>query len=395
MKQNLLTARRVQEILRSGEFKVHHDGMGLMLVGSPKYKVFSWKQRIYTNTVTGKPRDAGLGSAREITLQQARAKGRALRELAREGIDPLYKRNKELAEARAEAASRVVFRAAAEDFLTVHLPTFKNVKHQHQWRSTLAKHVYSKLGSVPVSEIDAALVNETVMPLFAKAPETGTRVRDRVLRIVKWVADGRPPPMSGGNGSAKHHPALPYAAIPSFMPKLRARTGNSALALEFTILTAARTGEVLGARWDEIDFDEKVWVVPAERMKAGREHAVPLSDRAIEILTSMPRSEDLIFPSSRGGQMNQYALIQALKKMDGGAGLTVHGFRSSFRDWAGDNTHMPNDVIEHALAHAVKNKVEAAYRRGSALEKRRKLMQLWEQYCSSPIDGGRVVKLHG
>jgi integrase len=392
VKQNLLTARRVEEIMKSDEFKVYPDGMGLMLVGSPEYRTFSWKQRLYTGTVTGKARDIGLGSAREVSLKQARTKGRALRELARDGIDPVEQRRQRKAVARAEAAARVLFGQATEEFLSLYGPTWKNDKHRQQWRSTLAMYA-GGLRSVPVAEIDAATVNEILMPVFARAPETASRVRERILRICKWIADGRPPPLAGGNGTAKHHAALPYAEIPTFMPKLRERHGNSARCLEFCILTAARAGEALGARWDELDLDEKVWILPPARMKSGREHVVPLSDRVLAVLASMPRSEALIFPSTRGGPMNGIAMLQMLKKID--SGLTVHGFRSSFRDWAGDSTNTPKDVIEHALAHAVKNKVERAYRRGSAIEKRRKLMELWARFCSMPASGGKVVRLHG
>jgi integrase len=391
MRRHQLTTRRVAEIIKSKEYGRHLDGHGLMLVGSKAYGTFHWILRLYRGTVTGKPRDVGLGSAEFLTLKEARDKAHDMIKLAADGIDPIEQRRKALADARAEASSRVVFKAAAEEFLAVYGPTWKNDKHRKQWQSSLANYAYHRIGSVPVSEISAALINETIMPLFAKAPETGRRVRERILRVVKWVSDGRPPPTTGGNGSAKHHAALPYAQIPAFLEKLRARPGNGAVALELAILTAARTNEVLGAKWDEVNLDERVWVVPAARMKSGREHVVPLSDRAIEILTSMPRSDAHVFPGRFGGEPNSQLLLETLKKVD--PNLTVHGFRSSFRDWAGDQTSFPKDVIEHALAHAVANKVEAAYRRGSAIEKRRKLMGSWAQWCESPQGGTLVTTL--
>jgi integrase len=393
-RRDLLTTRRVELIRKKGEeegeFRTYLDGHGLLLVGSKKYRTYSWKQRLYKNTTTGKPRDVGLGSASDVTLKEARARGHALRQLAIDGIDPLEQRRKELAERRAEASSRVTLGQAHADFMKVYGPTWKNDKHRKQWATMLTSHA-SALRSVPVSEIDQAAINEVLLPVFKRAPETSRRVRERLNKIIRWIKDGRPHPVTTGNGQAKHHAALPYAAVPEFMPRLRGRSGNTARCLEFCILTAARSGEARGALWSEINFDEKTWTVPAERMKSGREHTVPLSARAIEILKSQPRSGDLVFPGARGGQLNEDGLRQNLKKLD--ASLTVHGFRSSFRDWAGDSTNFPNDIIEHALAHAVKSKTEAAYRRGSALQKRRALMESWAQFCESPQHGATVTQL--
>jgi integrase len=394
MKQNLLSAKQVEEILRSGDFRVHHDGMGLMLVGSKAFRTFSWKQRLYMGTVTGKPRDVGLGSAREVSLAQARKKGRALRELARDGIDPLETKRKALAEARAEASSRVTLGVAMHDFIEIHDRTWKNDRHRKQWRGTLADYAPG-LRSVPVSEVTPAVLNEALMPASSRAPETARRVRERITRVIKWINDGRPSPTVGGNGSARHHAALAYIALPALVLELRARDATSARCLEFAILTCARTAEALGARWDEIDLDDKVWVIPGARMKSGREHTVPLSGRVFEILRSMPRTSDVIFPGPRGTKMNDIAMLQQLKRTPGGENATTHGMRSAFRDWAGDQTNFPRDVVEHALAHAVGSKTETAYRRGSAIQKRRALMEAWAQYCDRPVEDAKVVKLHG
>ena len=213
----------------------------------------------------------------------------------------------------------------------------------------------------PISAIDGALITETLAPIWTKKPETARRVKQRIERVIQWVRDGRPLPSKGASKRVKHHPALPFADLPAFMAELRDRDSISARALEFTILTAARTSEVIGAKWSEIDLDAGVWTVPAERMKGGKEHQVPLSKRAIAILEDLPRERGgYVFPGAKAkAPLSNMAMLELLRGMDGN-GFTVHGFRSTFRDWAGDRTNFAREVIEHALAHQIKDKAEAS-----------------------------------
>jgi integrase len=292
-------------------------------------------------------------------------------------------------------AERTLFAEAVDDFLTLHAREWKNEKHRKQWRNTLAAYAFPKLGSRPVGEIDAALINEALVPIWTAKAETASRVKNRIERICQWVKDGKPLPQRGASKRVKHHAAIPFAELPGFMAELRKRDSISARALEFCILTAARTSETIKGTWDEIDLKAGIWTVPAERMKAGRAHDVPLSKRAIAILKGLPRVGDYLFPGAAdGAPLSNMAMLELLRGMAGN-GYTVHGFRSAFRDWAGDQTHFPRDVIEFALAHKVKDKTEAAYRRSSALEKRRRLMDTWAAYCERPGSSGNVVSLHG
>jgi integrase len=221
-------------------------------------------------------------------------------------------------------------------------------------------------------------------------------VKQRIERVCQWVKDRMPLPAHGASKRVRHHPAMPFDEVPTFMGELRERDSISARALEFTILTAARTSETIGARWGEFDLDTAVWTVPADRMKAGKEHEVALSKRAVEILKSLPREKGgyVFLGAKPKSPLSNMAMLELLRGMRGD-GLTVHGFRSSFRDWAGDRTNFPRETIEHALAHRIKDKAEAAYRRSAALEKRRKLMEAWAQCCSAPASSGKVVALHG
>ena len=394
MKENLLSARRVAEIIRSKKWGKHHDGGGLFLVGSPTYKTFSWQLRLY-RTATGKPRDLGLGSVRLFSLQEARERARKYRQLAVDGIDPIELRRQEQDAARAAASERITFKDAAEEFLAVHGPTWRNAKHQQQWRNTLATYAYPKLGPRPVSAIDGALITEGLAPIWMTKIETARRVKQRIERVCKWAKDGKALPQQGAARRVQHHAAMTFVELPGFMAKLRERNSISARALEFTILTAARTAEAVNATWDEVDFDNAVWSIPAGRMKAGRAHEVPLSKRVLEILRDLPRVGDHIFPGAREGRpLSNMAMLELLRGMAGN-GYTTHGFRSSFRDWAGDRTHYAREVIEHALAHGIKDKAEAAYRRTAALEKRRKLMEAWASYCAAPASTATVTPLRG
>jgi integrase len=311
-----------------------------------------------------------------------------------------------------QAAARslsLTFDMAAERFLEAHAPTFKNPKHCAQWSATLATHASPVIGSLPVSAVDTHRVMVVLEPIWRKTPETANRLRGRIERILDWAGaqgfrSGENPARWRGHldkllparskiKAKAHHPALAYAALPAFMAKLGERDGISARALEFTILTAARTGEVIGAKWDEIDLKAKVWTVPTSRMKSGRVHRVPLSDRAVAVLQAMPRHrESFVFPGkAAGAPLSNMAMLELLRGLQ--PGLTVHGFRSTFRDWAGDRTVYPRDVIELALAHVVNDKTEAAYRRGDALEKRTCLMSDWSSFASGPHAAGDVVPL--
>jgi integrase len=398
MKENLLTTRGVKDIIRKRQYGWHHDGGGLYLVGSEEYRTFSWTLRLYKSTVTGKPRDLGLGSVKLFTLAEARQRARKYRQLAADGVDPIEARRKDLAEMRTAAADRMLFRDAARDYLALHKDTWKNGKHRQQWENTLRDYAYPKLGNCPLAEIDGAQISEALSPIWTSKTETAQRVKQRIERIIQWVRDGKPLPQRGASKRVRHHLAMPFAALPPFMAELRDRDSISSRALEFTILTAARTSEAIGAKWDEIDFDTGVWTVPAERMKAGKAHEVPLSKRALAILKALPREKGspFIFPGGKAKQpLSNMAMLELLRGMQGN-GFTVHGFRSTFRDWAGDRTSFARDVIEHALAHRIKDKAEAAYRRTAALEKRRKLMQAWTDYCEAPaVKGDNVRPIRG
>lgn len=311
-----------------------------------------------------------------VSLAEARERARQARQVLLDGEDPLEIKRKKRDEARTETAERILFRDAADRFLDLHESTWKNAKHKEQWKSTLKSYAYPTLGNRPLSAIDGALITDALQSIWTKKPETARRVKQRIERVVQWVRDGRPLPSKGASKRVRHHPALPFTELPRFMEELRSRDSISARALEFAILTAARTGEVIGAKWSEIDLEEGVWTVPAERMKGGKEHQVPLSKRAVAILEDLPRERGgHVFPGSKAkAPLSNMAMLQLLRGIDGN-GSTVHGFRSTFRDWAGDRTNYAREVIEHALAHHIKDKAEASYRRSAALEKRRQLME--------------------
>jgi integrase len=307
-----------------------------------------------------------------------------------------------------EAASRMTFADCATAYLSQHADKWGNPKHRAQWVTSLER-ANKAFGDLPVGEIDVDMIVKFLAPIWRATPDTGARIRGRVEKVLDWATaskfrTGENPArwrrhlehLLKARPKARHHAALPFEELPAFITELRARDSISARALELTILTASRTAEILGARWEEIDLNAKVWRIPAARMKAGREHTIPLSSQSLALLQTLKRdSSGLLFPGTIAGQpINHDAMRWLLKEMDGGK-LTVHGFRSTFRDWAGDRTNYPRDVIEHALAHRLPDRVEAAYRRTTALEKRRKLMEAWAQYCALPKAGGKVVALHG
>lgn len=401
---------------RSGKeyVKRYADGGGLYLQVKPG-GARSW---VYRGTVAGKVRYVGLGSAAgagALSLAEARE---AAREKAREaaaGIIPVSNRRKLQRQAKAaEQSARVsctTFRDAAESYLSINEDGWKNDKHRKQWHSTLETYAYPHFGDLPVTEVSTEHVMAALKPIWNEKPETANRVRGRIERIldaarVEGLREGENPARWRGHldhvlpkpskakrrrneslGRSGHHAAMPYAAVPAFMSQLAERGGIAAMALEFTILTAARTGETIGATWREVDLDAEVWTIPASRMKAEMEHTVPLSPRAIELLRKVQplatakgeTAKRPLFPATHGGSLSSMAMLMQLRRM--AKGFTVHGFRSSFRDWAAETTGFTHEVCEMALAHTIGNKGEAAYRRGVLLPKRRKLMEAWADYC--------------
>ena len=378
---NKLSAVKVSRLKTPGRYC---DGLGLWLQVSQ----FGTKAWLFRYTRHGRARQMGLGPLHTVSLAEARERARQARQVLLDGNDPIEIKRLKRDAARSDTAERILFKDAAERFLDLHESTWKNGKHREQWKSTLKTYVYPTLGSRPIAAIDGALVTEALASIWTKKPETARRVKQRIERVIQWVRDGRPLPSKGASKRVRHHPALPFAELPAFMAELRGRD---------TISARARTSEVIGAKWSEIDLDAGVWTVPVERMKGGKEHQVPLSKRAIEILESLPRERGgYVFPGAKAkAPLSNMAMLELLRGMDGN-GFTVHGFRSTFRDWAGDQTNFARDVIEHALAHRIKDKAEAAYRRSAALEKRRQLMEAWAKYCSSPAQpSAQVVALHG
>lgn len=403
----------------------HADGGGLHLLvkpptpeairnakqGEPAKGARSW---VYRFMLKGKSRDVGLGAAGPggISLAAARDLASALRLKVKAGIDPLEERQREASEALATAqAARIAgitFKAVAEAYIAANEASWRNDKHRQQWRNTLASYVYPVMGELPVADIGTAHVLKILEPIWQDKPETASRIRGRIETVLdaakaRGYREGENPARWRGHIAQilparsrltrGHHKAMAYEAIPVFIGAIRAREAMAALALEFVILTATRTSEVLGATWAEVDLDKAIWTVPATRMKAGKEHRVPLSPRAVEILEAVkPLKQDSLFPADKGGKLSTMAMSMLLRRME--LDCTVHGFRSGFRDWAAECTGYAHEVCEMALAHVIGNKSEAAYRRGDLFDKRRRLMADWATYCASGgVAGGKVTPL--
>lgn len=390
----------------------HADGGGLHLL----VKETGARSWVYRFMLKGKSRDIGLGAAGQggISLADARTARDALRLKVKAGIDPLEERQREateaLAAAQAAAIAGMTFKAVAEAYIGANETSWRNDKHRQQWRNTLASYVYPVMGELPVAEIGTAHVLKILEPIWQDKPETASRIRGRIETVLdaakargyregenpaRWrghIAQILPPRSRLTRG---HHKAMPYEAIPAFMGQLREREAMAALALEFVILTATRTSEVLGATWDEVDLDKAIWTVPASRMKAGKEHRIPLSPRAVEILEAVkPLGKASLFPADKGGKLSTMAMSMLLRRMK--LECTVHGFRSGFRDWAAECTGYAHEVCEMALAHVIGNKSEAAYRRGDLFDKRRRLMADWATYCASDgAAGAKVSPIRG
>lgn len=386
---NKLTAAGVAKESKPG---LYSDGGGLYLQvakGASK----SW---IFRFMIAGKSRYMGLGSIDTFSLREARERAKEARKLVADGIDPIDARRERVVAARADDAKLVSFSQAAERYIKAHEAGWKNPKHADQWRNTLATYAYPIIGPLSVAKVDTAHIMQIIEPIWTEKTETASRVRGRIESVLDWATarryrTGENPARWRGHldkllparskvKKVRHHPAMLYTDLPAFMQRLRALDSISAKALEFTILTAVRTSEAIGATDAEFDLATKVWTVPAERMKANRPHRVPLSDRVLEILKTTPREANspYVFPGAkRGRPLSNMAMLELLQGMQGTEGLTVHGFRSTFRDWAAERSTFPREIAEAALAHVLKDKTEAAYQRGDLLEKRSKLMVAW------------------
>lgn len=406
MADGKLTALKVKHLTKPGHYA---DGGGLyfrVAEGNRRSWLFRFKRG-------GKGHWMGLGPAEDLTLAKAREKAAECRQALRDGLDPLQARRD--AKAEALAAQEHTFQKIAEAYIAAHELTWKNEKHAWQWKRTLEMFAFPRLGEKPVAAINSRDVLSVIEPIWTEKPETAARVRGRIETVLDYATarhlrTGDNPARWKGHlqhalparakvAKVEHHAALAWREIGGFMTALVAENGLAALALRFAILTAGRTSEVIGAKWSEIDLDSAVWTVPGERMKAGREHRVPLSAQAVAVLklAETLRTEDTeyVFPGAKKraplSNMAMLVLLRRMKRED----LTAHGFRSTFRDWAAESTAFPREVCEAALAHSKRDRVEAAYQRGDHLEKRRKLMALWGAHCSAPAAnaGGNVSTL--
>jgi integrase len=366
-----------------------------------------------TNKVCGTSREMGLGSFTVISLEEARELAADARRLRHRGVDPIDARREAQQTAALEKAKALKFKDAADAYIAAHRAGWRNEKHAAQWMATLETHAYPAIGDISVQAIDTGLVLKALEPIWSTKPETAGRLRGRIESILDWATvrgyrKGENPARWRGHlnkllparskvRKVEHHAALPYAELPTFLACLREQGGGAARALEFTILTAARSGESIGAVWNEMSGHERMWIIPAARMKASKEHRVPLAKRALAILDEMKPAQGVgkfLFPGGKPGKpLSNMAMLALLRRM-GRGDLTVHGFRSSFRDWAAERTSFPSEVVEMALAHTVGGKVEAAYRRGDLFEKRRRLMDAWADFLAKASAGhDKVVAL--
>jgi len=377
---------------------LHADGRGLYF--QVKGRGRSW---IFRYRLNGRSRYMGLGPYPDVSLAKARREAENCRQQLREGIDPIDARDRRRRAAQLDAARSITFRQCADRYIDAHRPAWRNAKHAKQWSRTLETYAFPTLGALPVQSIDTALVSKVLEPIWAEKPETAVRLRQRIEAVLDWAAareyrSGENPARWRGHldkllpkrskvRAVAHHPAMPYSELPAFFAELAERETVSAKALAFTILTAARSNETRGARVSEIDLEGAVWTIPGDRIKSGREQRVPLTDAALSILRGLDvlheDPEALLFPNRQGKPLSDTAIRKYLKEDMGRPTYTVHGFRSTFRDWAAEQTSFPRELAEAALAHVVRDKTEAAYRRGDMLERRRELMEAWAAFCAS------------
>lgn len=357
----------------------------------------SWILRI---SIAGKRRDMGLGGYPEVTLAMAKDRARHARDQVRNGLDPIEEARAKRSALQATRAAALTFDECAAAYVDAHETGWKSSKHAAQWRATLKAYATPIIGTLLVRDVQLAHVMQILEPIWASKTETASRLRGRLESVLDWATvrgyrSGENPARWRGHldkllprrskvAPVKNHAALPWQDLPEFMAELRRQAGAGAQALEFAILTAARSGEVRGARWSEIDLARQVWTIPAARMKAGKEHRVPLSPAVVALLSAQPRlaESDLVFVGYKGGPLSDMTLSAVLRRME--RAVTVHGFRSSFRDWAAESTAYPNEVAEMALAHGIADETEAAYRRGDLFVKRARMMADWAGYCARP-----------
>jgi integrase len=394
--QDLLTSLAVKNVKKPG---LYRDGRGLYL----QVSTFGTKSWLFRFMRDGVARKMGLGPVHTVPLTDARKRAMEARRALLDGIDPIEARKMRRAEERLDKAKAMTFKQCAERYIAAQEASWKNDKHREQWTNTLATYAYPVIGGLPVAAIDTGLVLKILEPIWHTKSETAGRLRGRIESVLNWATTreyrkGENPARWRGHldnvlpkrskvQRVKHHVAMPYVELPGFMDKLRRQDSMSARALEFTILTAARTGETIGAHWSEIDLDGGVWIIPATRMKMGKEHRVPLAERVLAILAALPRKGEFVFPGAKAGKpLSNMAMLELLRGMKG-RGSTVHGFRSTYRDWAAERTNYHNHVVEMALAHAIGDKVEQAYRRGDLFEKRERLMEEWAAYCETEVIG--------
>jgi len=388
-----LSALAVGRLTTSGTHSVGGVA-GLMLQVTPS-GARSWILRVM---VGGKRREIGLGAYPGVTLAQARERAREVRQIIAEGRDPVAEREAARRALAKTQALQITFDEATKKLIASKSSEWSNPKHAAQWQSTLDTYASPVIGNMQVGEIELGHITKILEPIWTTKTETASRLRGRIESVLDWATvhgfrEGENPARWKGHldkilakpskvSQVRHHAALPHGDIPAFIADLRARQGIAARALEVLILTACRSNEVRGATWAEFDLDRKVWEIPATRMKANKDHRIPLSDQVVEIIKRLPLGDDddLVFAAPRGGVLSDMTLGAVLKRM-GRGDITAHGFRSTFRDWAGETTAYPREVIEHALAHQLKDKAEAAYARGSLFTKRRDLMDDWATYC--------------
>lgn len=384
---------------------LYSDGGGLYL----QVTIAGVRSWLFRYMRQGKARGMGLGPLHTITLAKARIKAHECREQLLTGVDPLEAKKNDQQAQRIEDAKALSFCQCATNYHLAHKDAWKNAKHADQWTNTLSTYASPVIGDLSIAAVDVELVMKILEPIWKTKTETASRLRGRIESVIDWATArgyriGENPARWKGHldhllmsrsaaNKVVHHPALPYADLPEFIVEVRKQEGFAKQALEFLILTACRTSEVLNARWSELDLDLTIWTIPAERMKAGREHRVPLSTRACEILKEqrsilqgehrIADHDPYIFPGRKVAHPpSNMSLLQLLKRM-GRTDLTVHGFRSTFRDWAGECTNHPREIAEAALAHTVKDKTEAAYARGDLFDKRRVLMSDWANFCAT------------